>query len=86
MNISGSTILVLSLNEIANLPFSFSPIVFCYLLGRFFHSIDIIPIASVEIMNLAPIAPAEADFNDTADVTIDVNAMAPVLPLTADFE
>ena len=40
----------------------------------------------VSIVNLAPLAPVEADFSDAvSETTIDIAALAPVTPGEADF-
>jgi len=42
---------------------------------------------SFNISTLAPVTPAEADFNDSAeDQAVDFSALAPVTPAEADFE
>ena len=39
------------------------------------------------IQNLAPVTPAEADFNNDEDtnLTFDISALAPTTPIEADF-
>jgi hypothetical protein len=36
--------------------------------------------------NLAPAAPAEADFNDSVEILVDINTLAPSTPFVAEFE
>jgi hypothetical protein len=47
---------------------------------------DVAPVETIDVTNLAPTLPTEADFNDAADVAIDINLLAPVTPVFADFE
>ena len=47
---------------------------------------DVAPDISIDLTNLAPFAPAVADFNDAVDVNINISALAPITPATADFE
>ncbi len=47
---------------------------------------DVTTDMSIDIIDLAPVAPVVADFNDSSDVAIDVSALSPVTPIVADFE